>query len=278
MAIYAVGDVQGCFEALEALLARCAFDPARDRVWLTGDLVNRGPQSLEVLRFVRGLGNAAVTVLGNHDLHLLAVAHGAARLRDKDTLDTVLAAPDRDGLLEWLAARPLLHYDATQNSVLVHAGLWPTWDVAQARRLAGEVEAQLRAARAPLLAQLYGDAPRQWDEALIGPPRWRLIVNVMTRMRYLDSDGQLDFAPKGPPGTQPAGRVPWFALPRVTHATRTVFGHWSSLGLLHGPNLLGIDSGCVWGESLSAVRLDDGAVFRVRCSEHNGVRRISAHE
>lgn len=278
MATYAVGDIQGCVEPFRELLDRCGFDRARDRLWLTGDLVNRGPQSLEVLRFVRDLGDSVVAVLGNHDLHLLAVAHGAARLTPKDTLSAVLAAPDRDELLEWLAARPLLHYDAALNAVLVHAGLWPAWDLAQARTLAAEVEARLRAARAPLLAQLYGDAPRRWDAMLAGPARWRFIVNVMARMRYLDDAGELDFAPKGPPGTQPVGRVPWFALPRATHATRIVFGHWSSLGLLHAPNLLGIDSGCVWGGSLSGVRLEDGAVFRVRCSGYEGVRKIDAHE
>lgn len=265
MAVYAIGDVQGCYDALRRLLDALAFEPARDRLWLTGDLVNRGPQSLEVLRYVSALPDV-VCVLGNHDLHLLALASGAsaARLRSRDTLDDVLAAPDRDGLLDWLRRRPLAHHDPGLGWLLVHAGVPPQWDLAQTLACAREVEEVVRGPDADaFLADMYGDEPARWDPALRGIPRWRFVTNCLTRMRYCDAEGRLDLASKGPPGTQPAGYVPWFRAPgRATRGQPIVFGHWATLGFLHEPDLLALDTGCVWGKGLTGVRLD-GAFERV---------------
>ena len=262
MAVYAVGDVQGELDALRRLLARLGFDPTRDRLWLTGDLVNRGPDSLGVLRAVRDLGEAAVTVLGNHDLHLLAVAAGAAPARAGDTFADVLDAPDAAELLEWLRARPLLHRDAALGWTLVHAGLAPQWDVAEAAARAREVEAALRGPRwRELLAGMYGDGPARWDPALAGTERLRFIVNCLTRLRYCAPDGTLGLRHKGPPGTQPAPYLPWYEVPgRRSAGERIVFGHWSTLGGLAGgtgrADAVCLDAGCVWGGRLLALRLD----------------------
>jgi len=268
MALYAIGDVQGCFDALRALLDKLRFDPARDTLWFTGDLVNRGPQSLDVLRFVAGLGARAVTVLGNHDLHLLAVATGCAKSKARDTLGAALAAPDREALLDWLRRRPLLHVDTARNLALVHAGLVPQWSVAEARALASEVEAALRGPRPNELYQhMYGNAPDRWHAGLRGSERLRFIVNVFTRLRYCDSDGRIDLTQKGVPGSQPAPWVPWYSVPqRRSFGTRIVFGHWSTLGLHRDHNVLGLDTGCVWGGELTAVRLDEAeAPVSVAC-------------
>ncbi len=258
MAVYAIGDVQGCYDTLQRLLAALRFDPARDRLWLVGDLVNRGPQSLEVLRFVRGLGAAAVSVLGNHDLHLLAVAAGLKRLRRKDTLRPVLAARDRDELLHWLRHRPLLHHDPELGHVLVHAGISPQWDLATARRCARELETTLRGpAHGEFLRVMYGDRPARWDPALQGMARLRYIVNAFTRMRYVDSAMRLELDAKMAPGQQPRHLLPWFRHPqRQPIPARIVFGHWSALGYLYEHNVLALDTGCVWGGRLTAVRLD----------------------
>lgn len=258
MALYAIGDVQGCLEPLERLLATLGFRRERDQLWFTGDLVNRGPQSLEVLRFVRQLGERAVTVLGNHDLHLLAVASGQAKLKRRDTLEAVLAAPDRDALLEWLRSRPLLHRDAALGYTLVHAGLLPQWDLDTAARLAREVETLLRDPGYPeLFAHMYGNLPDHWHEGLRGHDRARVIVNAFTRLRYCDLEGAMDLHHKGAPGTQPVDLLPWFRVPgRRSLGERLVFGHWSTLGLHHGDGVLGLDSGCLWGSTLSAARLD----------------------
>jgi bis(5'-nucleosyl)-tetraphosphatase (symmetrical) len=259
MAVYAIGDVQGCFDALRALLRKLAFNGGRDTLWFTGDLVNRGPQSAEVLRFVAGLGDRAITVLGNHDLHLLAVAHGAVRRRPRDSFADVLTAPDSGQLLAWLRRRPLLHHDAELEYTLVHAGLLPQWDLARAHALAREVE---RALRSPtcveLLENMYGDQPDTWDDTLSGWERLRVAVNAFTRLRYCTVNGRMDLAPVGPPGSQPPHLVPWFQAPRRrTHKLNIVFGHWSTLGAWQQNGIVALDSGCVWGRSLTAVRLDE---------------------
>lgn len=265
MATYAVGDVQGCLGALEALLERIRFDLGRDRLWFVGDLVNRGPDSLEVLRFVKSLGEAAIVVLGNHDLHLVALAEGFGRHRADDTLADVLSAPDRDELLAWLRHRPMLHVEAPR--FLVHAGLLPQWTVARARELAAEVEAALRGPRyREFLAELYGSRPEYWDDAHVGVDRLRVIVNAMTRMRFVSADGVMDFHAKGPPANAPRGCYPWFAVPgRRSAAATAIVGHWSALGLVLAPNLLALDTGCVWGGRLSAVRLEDRRLYQVEC-------------
>jgi len=266
LATYAIGDVQGCFDALAALLAECEFDPSRDRLWFVGDLVNRGSQSLAVLRFVRGLGDRATVVLGNHDIHLFALAEGFGRRRKDDTFDDVLAAPDRAELLAWLRARPMLHVEA--GYAMVHAGLLPAWSIGEARALAAEVETAFRGAGyREFLAQLYGSKPARWDAGLRGADRLRVIVNAMTRMRFVTADGEMEFHAMGRPDEAPAGYVPWFDAPgRASREVPIVCGHWSALGLALRPDLLALDSGCVWGGSLSAVRLEDRALFQASCA------------
>ena len=243
-------------------------------LWFTGDLVNRGPQSLETLRFVRGLGDRAVTVLGNHDLHLLALSEGYGKARADDTLAPIFDAPDREELLDWLRHRPMLH--AEGEYVLVHAGLLPTWSVTKARELAAEVEAQLRgSAYREFFAQLYGSKPDRWDDGLRGMERWRVIVNAMTRMRFCTAEGVMEFHTKGEAAQAPAGFMPWFDVPqRASRAATVVFGHWSALGLLERPNLLGLDSGCVWGGRLTAVRLEDRRVFQCACAAAADLKRV----
>lgn len=269
MTVYAIGDVQGCLAPLRALLDKVAFDPARDRLWFAGDLVNRGPESLGVLRFVRQLGAAAITVLGNHDLHLLAVAAGASGPKRRDTLGDILNAPDRDDLLEWLRRQPLLHHDARLGYTLVHAGLLPQWDLTLALSLAAEVEAVLCGPdHAAFFAQMYGDEPNHWEPGLCGIDRLRVVLNACTRLRYCDADGRMDLRPKGAPGTQPPHLLPWFAVPGRRNADlRILFGHWSTLGAWQGAGVTGLDSGCVWGQTLTAARLDPAgpALIHVPC-------------
>ncbi len=266
MATYAIGDVQGCFVELNALLEAIGFNRGRDRLWFVGDLVNRGPASLDTLRFVRDLGERAVTVLGNHDLHLLALAHGFAKARVDDTLEEVLAAPDRGELLDWLRRRPMIHHDAAH--VLVHAGLLPQWDVSRAKSLAAEVEAELRGpGHRDFLALLYGSRPDRWREDLQGPDRTRVIVNAMTRMRFCTAEGVMEFQTQGETANAPPGYLPWFDVPGRKSAGSTVIcGHWSALGLRITPNLLALDSGCVWGGKLTAIRLEDRRQFQVPCA------------
>lgn len=258
MAVYAVGDLQGCLTECRRLLDRLDFQPDRDRLWLVGDIVNRGPESLEALRFVKGLGDAAITVLGNHDLNLLAVAYGDRRPRKQDTLTPILEAPDREELLDWLRHQPLFHHDPALDFAMVHAGLPPEWDLALAKRLAREVEAALQAPDfADLLAQMYGDQPNRWRDDLAGIERLRFAINCFTRMRYCTPAGQLRMKPKGPPGTQGEDEIPWFEVPgRRTAGQRIVFGHWSTLGALESHNAFATDTGCVWGGELTALRLD----------------------
>ncbi|MDB6087711.1 MAG: hypothetical protein JWN85_495 [Gammaproteobacteria bacterium] len=267
MTRYAVGDVQGCYEELRALLAQLKFSPDSDRVWFVGDLVNRGPRSLEVLRFVRALGDNAVVVLGNHDLHLLAVAFGSRRKRKSDTLDEVLAAADRDALLEWLITRPLAHFDE-HGDLMVHAGLVPQWTVGMAVELAREVESALRTDPRALFENMYGDEPTRWSDTLSGMDRLRFAINVLTRLRVCTSDGQIDLKMKGkPPRGHPTLR-PWFEFEnRQSAAARIVFGHWSALGLVVRADVVGLDSGCVWGGALTALDLDtDRPPVAVSCT------------
>ncbi len=270
MATYAIGDLQGCFEPLERLLARIAFDPARDHLWFVGDLVNRGPHSLACLRFVRSLGDKAIVVLGNHDLHLLCVGEGVEPARKRDTLREVLEAPDRASLLEWLRMRPLFH--AEGEFAMVHAGLLPEWSVDQARALASEVEAVLRGPdHRGFLDRLYGDKPARWSESLEGMDRLRVIVNAMTRLRVCEADGAMVLSFKGEPGESSEGWIPWFDMPGRRSGDHTIVcGHWSALGLAVRPTLMSLDSGCVWGRALTAVRLEDRALFQVDCPGGRG--------
>ncbi|HEY1773068.1 MAG TPA: symmetrical bis(5'-nucleosyl)-tetraphosphatase [Gammaproteobacteria bacterium] len=262
MAVFAIGDVQGCYGDLMRLLERVHFDENDDRLWFAGDLVNRGSDSLDVLRFVNGLGDGAIAVLGNHDLHLLATAAGAAKLRKNDTLDEVLEAADRDELLDWLRRRPMLHHDAALGYTLVHAGLPPQWDLAQAQACAHELERALRGSGdVEFFRQMYGDEPRRWHADLKGTDRLRFIVNCFTRLRYCSGAGDLELKHKGAPGTQPEGCLPWFEVPgRASSGLHLLFGHWSTLGDIRAHNVYPLDTGCVWGGRLTALRLDgDGS-------------------
>jgi bis(5'-nucleosyl)-tetraphosphatase (symmetrical) len=258
MAVYAIGDIQGCFDELQALLARLGFDPVRDRLWFAGDLVNRGPKSLETLRFVRNLGDRAVTVLGNHDLHLLAAAYGAPLNRNDASLHAILEAPDREQLIDWLRRQPLLHHDAALGFTLVHAGLPPQWDLSMAQACAAEVEAVLQGEQpAGFFEHMYGNKPRHWSTGLSGWDRLRFIVNCFTRMRFCREDGRLNLKSKGPPGSQPPGYRPWFDIAgRASRDLNIIFGHWSTLGPYTGPGIYPIDSGCLWGGQLTALRID----------------------
>lgn len=257
MARWAIGDVQGCYDELEQLLGTIHFSPDRDRLWFVGDLVNRGPHSLAVLRLARNLTDNAVCVLGNHDLHLLAVALAGARLRARDTLAEILQAPDRTSLLDWLLQRPLAHYES--GDLLVHAGVVPQWSVAQTLALAQELQHALRTQTVELLSHMYGDMPDRWRARLSGLPRLRFAINVLTRLRFCTATGRIDLKHKGKPDSAGKPWMPWFqASARATAGeARVVFGHWSALGFYRAPGLLGLDSGCVWGGALTAVNLDD---------------------
>jgi len=267
MSTYAIGDLQGCFDAFRRLLDLCAFDPAQDQLWLTGDLVNRGTQSLETLRYVKSLGTSAITVLGNHDLYLLMVAEGhlAKRGRD-DTLQAVLDAPDRASLMDWLRARALCHREG--GYCLVHAGLLPQWTVADASALAAEVEATLQGPHYPhFLSELWGSTPSVWSNDLKGANRLRVIVNAMTRMRFCTREGEMEFRSKGGLDDAPKGYAPWFENPDRKSADHTlVVGHWSALGFRMTENLIALDSGYLWGGQLTAVRLEDRQIFQVECA------------
>ncbi|HEV7166081.1 MAG TPA: symmetrical bis(5'-nucleosyl)-tetraphosphatase [Gammaproteobacteria bacterium] len=271
MATFAVGDIQGCFDELKRLLDRIHFDAAEDTLWFTGDLVNRGPRSLETLRFVKDLGRHAVCVLGNHDLHLLAVAAGTTDAKQGDTLDEVLAAPDRDELLHWLRQLPLLHHDQTLGYTLVHAGLPPQWDLALAEACARELETALRSTgHLEFFRNMYGNEPRRWSPDLAGLERLRFIVNCFTRLRYCSADGALDLKPKGAPGSQASGLMPWFEVPgRLSAGLHILFGHWSTVGESRDRNVHALDTGCVWGGRLTALRLDgddSGSWYCVNCA------------
>jgi len=257
MATYAIGDIQGCYDELRTLLDRLEFDPAKDRLWLAGDLVNRGPDSLKVLRFAKGLGERAVCVLGNHDLHLLAVAAGNLRHYKDESLADVLQAPDRDELLDWLRRRPLMHSSKGKGYSMIHAGLPPQWDIKTAQRCAREVERVLRGPDFPrLMREMYGNKPDRWSKKLKGMDRLRFIINCFTRLRYCGADGTLALKEKGAPGSQAKGLLPWFEVPgRASAKERIVCGHWSTLGFVNRRNVWSLDTGCLWGGSLTAVRL-----------------------
>ena len=259
MALYAIGDIQGCDTELGALLEAIAFSADRDRLLFVGDIVNRGPESLQALRRIRAMGDAATVVLGNHDLHLLAVSCGVSQVRSGDTLDEILAAPDRKALLDWLLHRPLLHEERALNLSLVHAGLAPQWDMPTARSCAREVERALKQDPARLFQKMYGDEPSRWDDALAGAERLRFIVNCFTRLRYVGADGRLALRVKGSPSkSQTKQLIPWFEAPGARwRGPRVVFGHWSTLGFLNTSTVVSLDTGCVWGGSLTALRLDD---------------------
>ena len=264
MARYAIGDVQGCSAELKRLVERIRFRRGKDELWFVGDLVNRGPRSRDALRFVKGLGRAAVTVLGNHDLHLLSCALGVRKPKPRDTFDDVLEAPDRQELVAWLAARPFAH--RVDRHLMVHAGVHPTWDVATTLRLAKEAQRALRQDLKGTLAALQEEAPPRWDPSLRGADRLRAIVAVLTRIRTCTADGTMDTEFSGPPEEAPQGRRPWFEWPRPRSGRVTVVcGHWAALGLRVLPRLVAVDSGCVWGRSLSAVRLHDGRVYQEPC-------------
>ena len=263
----AIGDVQGCASCLRELLARL---PGDEPLWFAGDLVNRGPASLEALRMVRALGPRATCVLGNHDLHLLAVHAGIRPAHDTDTLDDILAAPDRDELIDWVRTRPLAV--ARDGHLMVHAGVFPQWSAEDVLERAREVERVLAGDDwIEFLREMYGNRPAKWDDSLTGADRLRAIINALTRMRMLAPDGSQDFRHKGPPETAPAGYRPWFDWPgRRTADTVMVVGHWSALGLVDTPKLLALDTGCVWGRELTAVRLPDRDRTQVACRPAQG--------
>jgi bis(5'-nucleosyl)-tetraphosphatase (symmetrical) len=269
MTTFAIGDVQGCYDELRALLEKIAFRRAHDRLLFCGDLVNRGPRSLEVLRLVRDLDDAAVCVLGNHDLHLLAVAAGVYPRRRRDTFADVLAAPDCAELLDWLRGLPLIHVNDSPRMTVVHAGLLPGWDLTTAVALAREIERALRGASYPtLLGEMYGDEPALWRDDLEGGERLRCIANAMTRMRFCDAQGRMSLADKGPPGSQTPGFMPWYDLEtRHTRGEPITFGHWSTLTLapeeIERHRVYPLDTGCVWGGRLTALRLEDMRWFSV---------------
>lgn len=254
--IYLVGDLQGCCNPLERLLQTIDFSPSRDHVYVLGDLVNRGPDSLGVLRRLRALDNAATCLLGNHDLHLLAVAHGVRKPHRSDTLDEILHAPDRDDWLNWIRQRRLAVH--AHGWLMVHAGVVPQWDAAQTVALAAEVEAMLAGPDVgEFLTRMYGNEPDKWDDSLQGVPRWRCVVNSLTRLRFCSADGTMEFATKEGAGGAPEGLMPWFEVPgRRTAGTPVAFGHWSTLGLINRDDLMSLDTGCVWGGQLTAVRVD----------------------
>ena len=266
MATYAIGDVQGCFDELEQLLAKLDFS-RRDRLWFVGDLVNRGPKSLETLRFVRSLGDRAVSVLGNHDLHLLTQFEGFERARPDDTFADVLAAPDAQVLVDWLRRRPMMHVEA--GYAMVHAGLLPQWSIDQAVARGQEVERALAAADyRDFLKNMYGSKPAEWSDSLTGWDRLRVIVNAMTRMRFCTPAGRMEFKASGT--KPPPGYLAWFEA-RPAREQTIVCGHWSAMGLKLTPQLAALDSGCVWGGSLSALRLEDRALYQVPCAGYQPV-------
>ncbi len=266
MATYAIGDVQGCDDALQRLVEQIQFDPASDRLWFVGDLVNRGPDSLKVLRYIKSLGGSAEVVLGNHDLFLLAVAELVVTPGAQDTLQEILAAPDRDELLAWVRRQPLLYHE--HPFVLVHAGLLPQWSIDDAEELAHEVETGLRSPYyKDVLRALYPSNNLQWSSSLTGPTRLATIIKVLTKLRACSADGLMESSYTGSPDHIPAGFLPWFRVENRKHRDTTIIcGHWASLGLYCEENLLAIDSGCVWGRQLTAVRLEDREMFQVSCN------------
>ena len=267
MTTYVIGDLQGCCNQLHELLDKIHAVTPDPQLVFAGDLVNRGPQSLATLRFVRSLGGCALTVLGNHDLHLLAAAHGIRKPHRSDTIDEILNASDRNELLDWLRQQPLAL--SVENCLVVHAGVMPQWTPQQVMSLAGEVEAVLRGPDwVDFLRQMYGNTPARWDDSLQGMDRLRCIVNALTRIRFCTAEGEMDFSKEGPEAAPP-GTMPWFDVPgRNTAGTTVIFGHWSTLGLLLRPDVIALDTGCIWGGKLTALRLDDRSLLQVDCPQH----------
>lgn len=267
MKTFVIGDIQGCCDQLEQLLQRVFKTEPDARLLFAGDLVNRGPQSLATLRLVKSMGERADTVLGNHDLHLLAVAHGIRPQHHSDTLNDLLQAPDREELLDWLRHRPLALFE--QQHLLIHAGLFPQWTAEQTMSLAQEVQNVLRGPDwLVFLRQMYGNAPARWSDDLQGIDRWRCIINALTRMRFCSAEGDMDFASKEGKDGAPEGFLPWFDVPdRKSGDVTVVFGHWSTLGLLLRPNLISLDTGCVWGGKLTAVSLGERDVIQIDCPQ-----------
>ena len=268
MATYLVGDIQGCLDDLYVLLEQANFNPQHDELWLTGDLVARGPKSLETLRFVKSLGKQATVVLGNHDLHLLAAAHGLAKVKKRDQVQPILDAPDRDELLDWLRHQPLLAEHPEHPFVMAHAGISPQWDLAIARREAREVEHCLQSRDFLwLLENMYGDGPDFWQPELSGISKYRYTINALTRMRFCHPDGRLDMACKLSPDDPATGDLkPWFSLPRQKPLGKTViFGHWAALMGHQDQQVVGLDTGCVWGNSMTLLRWEDSARFETAC-------------
>ena len=266
MTTYVIGDLQGCLDPLQSLLDKLHFDPASDSVWFVGDLVNRGPKSLQTLRYVKSLGNAAITVLGNHDLHLLAVVHGYRKPSSKDTLKRILNAPDRDELCAWLAARPLLHTDEKLGITMVHAGIHPRWSLKRATRLANRLHNALIDDPDDLFANMYGNTPAYWSKSLKKHKLNRFAINVFTRMRYCQLDGALDFDYNGSPGSAPGHLRPWYDLPdRKPLPYKVIFGHWSSHPGMSPQRVMPTDRGCVWGGCLSAYAVERNENICVQC-------------
>lgn len=266
MTDYAIGDIQGCYDPLRAVLAKVDFSPSWDRLWVAGDLINRGPSSLKTLRYIESLGDAAVVVLGNHDLHLLAVALGGHAPKRKDTLTEILNAPDRDTLVHWLRQQHLCVHDPERNLVMVHAGLPHIWSLEQALAYAREVEEVIRGDQASeYFSLMYGNKPEGWNENLTGMDRWRVITNYFTRMRFIASDGRLELTAKESVGTAPKGFAPWFEFPRRDDL-RVIFGHWAALeGQTGIERFIGLDTGCVWGGTLTMMNLDTGEKIHCDC-------------
>jgi len=274
MTIYAIGDIQGCFQELKALLKKINFSIDKDQLWFTGDLVNRGPQSLETLRFVKNLGENAITVLGNHDLHMLAVLFEFEKPRKKDTLNEILSAPDKQSLMDWVREQPLMHLDETHKTVLIHAGIYPAWSIPQAQNYANEVQQILRDDRIKAFLQnMYGNEPDAWNEELTGWPRIRFITNCFTRMRYCSDKLALNMDEKGKPGSQATHLQPWFDFQNDSLKDyRIVMGHWSTLGHASQQNVFAIDSGCLWGGKLTAMRIDGpNEFFTVNCKSKQSI-------
>ena len=273
MSTYAIGDIQGCYDQLTELLRLIEFKPDRDRLWFVGDLVNRGPKNLEVLRFVKNLGDGAITTLGNHDLHLLAVAYEHRDIHHKnDTFHDIVAASDYRELIDWLRQQPLLHHDETLGYTMVHAGLPPQWNLTRAQQCANEIQQVLRSDMIEtFLANMYGNQPARWEETLSGWDRLRFITNSFTRLRFCDAEGTEDFKYNQAIGTQPEHLMPWFQVPgRMNEDLKIIFGHWAALGHYHGDNVFALDSGCVWGGQLTAMKIaEQPEYYQVGCAAAN---------
>ncbi len=280
MAKYIIGDIQGCYDELQRLLERINFDPAQDMIWIAGDIINRGPKSLESLRLIKELGESANSVLGNHDLHVIASALSPKKDKSlKEDIQRLFDAPDCDELLHWLRTRPLLHHDPENKFVLTHAGIYPLWSLEKAITLAKEVETILQADDChEFLLDMYGNQPSIWSDSLKGNDRYRFIINAFTRMRYCDQEAHLLFDYKGHPNDMPKGQTPWFELPQnISNDTQVIFGHWSALGFQDHTNIIGLDTGCLWGGGLTAIRIDhpEKPIYTIPCNAYSTPKELA---